>query len=399
MTENKPRIILEKSSTVRRRYQRSNKVFRFTAEQLRRMEREEQQAKRAKEIREKDARRIANKKKKAEADAKAREEARRLGVPDPNAGKIPASQPLLSKFLCFGKPSRSEESAKSLVPGPDPKTAPEESAHEDSSPEPVDEHVCDEPPPDPLDEPVHEEPSTGPSHEPVHGEPSPEPVNELKSDESPTVPSHAPAYDEPSPGPFDGSTYKETTPGLVNEPTNHNPPLGSVIPALALPEYQNDFGYMDMDSQAGDTEPDSDYFDDLDEDMEKELYGLEDAGASNDIISHNLPLHVSQEPIGKTRDDDEFSDCSAFDDEDIIKGVEAAAATRANRPAMQPPMINNTLLQPPIIQPHPKNGTSPLASFAGSLNESFRDDTADFLEDVFARGSGESFGELMQLGS
>ncbi|KAH3173797.1 hypothetical protein KXW84_001924 [Aspergillus fumigatus] len=99
MPDQPRRIILEKSKTVRRRYQRSNKRFQFTASQIERIQREEEREARAKRLREKEKKRQANKKKKAEKEAKAREARRRLGLPDPHALPIPSSQPLLSKFL------------------------------------------------------------------------------------------------------------------------------------------------------------------------------------------------------------------------------------------------------------------------------------------------------------
>ncbi|OJJ51318.1 hypothetical protein ASPZODRAFT_360183 [Penicilliopsis zonata CBS 506.65] len=103
MPDQPRRIILEKSRTVRRRYQRSNKRFTFTASQLRRIEREEELENRAKKLREKENRRLENKKKRAEKDAKAREERKKLGLPDPEALRVPSSQPLLSKFLARPK--------------------------------------------------------------------------------------------------------------------------------------------------------------------------------------------------------------------------------------------------------------------------------------------------------
>ncbi|KAL1963712.1 hypothetical protein VTN77DRAFT_7916 [Rasamsonia byssochlamydoides] len=117
-----PRRILEKSRTVRRRYQRSNKRFQFTASQIERIEREEERERRAQKLREKEKRRIANKKKKAEKEAREREERRRLGLPDPNAPKVPASQPLLLNF--FGKKKEPEQA-------PQPTTA--ESTERESS--------------------------------------------------------------------------------------------------------------------------------------------------------------------------------------------------------------------------------------------------------------------------
>ncbi|KAJ5396386.1 uncharacterized protein N7487_010689 [Penicillium crustosum] len=91
------RIVMEKSKDIKRRHQRS-KPFRFTPAQIARMDREDQREARAKQIREKDARRIANKKEKADAEAKARTERRARGIPDPNT-RVPSSQPLLLKFF------------------------------------------------------------------------------------------------------------------------------------------------------------------------------------------------------------------------------------------------------------------------------------------------------------
>lgn len=95
------RIILEKSRTVRRRYQRSNKRLEFSASQIARIERDEEREKRAQKLREREKKRVANKKKKAEREAREREERRRLGpgAQDEHALKVPSSQPLLSMFL------------------------------------------------------------------------------------------------------------------------------------------------------------------------------------------------------------------------------------------------------------------------------------------------------------
>ncbi|KAL6236565.1 hypothetical protein BDW75DRAFT_239082 [Aspergillus navahoensis] len=95
----RPRVILEKSRSVRRRYQRSNRRFQFTASQIARIEREEEREIQAQKLREKEKRRIQLKKKKAEKEAKAREERIRRGIPDPNAPAVPASQPLLFSFI------------------------------------------------------------------------------------------------------------------------------------------------------------------------------------------------------------------------------------------------------------------------------------------------------------
>ncbi|KAJ9224946.1 hypothetical protein DTO207G8_9198 [Paecilomyces variotii] len=108
----KPRRILEKSKTVRRRYQRSNKRFQFTASQIERIEREEERERRAAKLREKEKKLREKKKKKAEREAKAREERKRLGLPDPNAPKVSSSQPLLVNFFGAKKslqPAREED--------------------------------------------------------------------------------------------------------------------------------------------------------------------------------------------------------------------------------------------------------------------------------------------------
>lgn len=88
---------------MRRRYQRSNKRFEFTTSQIQRIEREEERDQKAKQLREREKKKLANKKKKLEKEAKEREERRRLGIPDPNTGKIPASQPLLVNFFGAGR--------------------------------------------------------------------------------------------------------------------------------------------------------------------------------------------------------------------------------------------------------------------------------------------------------
>ncbi|KAB8232941.1 uncharacterized protein BDW43DRAFT_99122 [Aspergillus alliaceus] len=99
MPDPSKRIVIEKSRTVRRRYQRSNKRLKFTASQIARIEREEERERQAQKLREKEKKRIANKKKKVEKEAKAREERRRLGIPDINAPRVPSSQPSLVNFL------------------------------------------------------------------------------------------------------------------------------------------------------------------------------------------------------------------------------------------------------------------------------------------------------------
>lgn len=302
MPDEPRRIIIEKSSTVRRRYQRSNKRFKFTASQLRRIEREEELERRAKAIKEKEEKRRANKKRKAEKEAKDREERKRLGLPDPNVPKIPASQPLLSAFL-----------------GVKPK------------------------------KPVEEQPVTA----------------------------------------------------NVDSTTTEN----------------EDGGDTEVDSAGGDTEAESDIFDDLDEDIiEQRLSCLQDAGIPKKAEIPDAPgvLEHGNSVIGNDDtaetlcslkhdcDDDEFSDCSVFDDADIIREADAIAASRPSQPPHTPIPLSTTsfalpvsTLCPPPLSQHPKSLTTSIPS----LEDSFRDDTADYLEDVFTRGCGDSFGELVQLGS
>lgn len=305
MPDEPRRIIIEKSSTVRRRYQRSNKRFKFTASQLRRIEREEELERRAKAIREKEEKRKANKKKKAEKEARDREERKRLGLPDPHVPKIPASQPLLSAFL-----------------GANPK------------------------------KPVEEQPVT-----------------------------------------------------LQPDPTTT--------------EIENDQGGdTEVDSAGGDTEAESDLFDDLDEEIiEQGFLCAQDAGISKESEIPDAPdmpeaLDLTAEilcPLKHDRDDDEFSDCSVFDDADIMKKADALVASLPSQsPASNPPPPPTTTtssLAPPAPtmgpprSPQPEEQSKSMTTSITSLGDSFRDETADYLEDVFSRGCGDSFVELVQLGS
>lgn len=94
-------MILEKSRTVRRRYQRRKQQVVFSKEELARLERAEERDRRAKKLQEQEKRRVANKKKRLEKEALAREERKKSGLPDPNV-KISASQKLLSNFFGMG---------------------------------------------------------------------------------------------------------------------------------------------------------------------------------------------------------------------------------------------------------------------------------------------------------
>jgi hypothetical protein len=258
MPDESRRVILEKSKTVRRRYQRSNQRFKFTASQVERIDREVQREKKAKQLREKEKKRIANKKRKAEQEARAREERKRRGIPDPNT-RIPSSQPLLSMFL-GAKP-------QSLA------------------------------------------------------QPKPETT----------------------------TTETETD-------------LGS------------DGGDTEPDSAAGDTEADSDAFDDLDEELENDLSELQgpdisemrDAGVPEDYEDHD-----TEEDPQLAQEEDEFSDCSAFDDEDVLKEVEIIAATPPVNDETNPSSIpkHNSFLQAP-----------PVPALASSFGDSFQFDASDFFE-------------------
>lgn len=289
MPDEQPRrITIEKSSTVRRRYQRSNKRFQFSAEQLARIERDQERERRAQQLRDKEKKRVANKKKKAEQEALAREERKRTGLPDPNGPKVPSSQPLLSMFLKKPQSAEKPESECPVQPNPEPTTT--ETSGNDN---------CAD---------------------------------------------------------------------------------------------------TEIDSAAGDTEVDTDSYDDLDEEIENEMSGLQRSGFQEEPTVPDAGVNTGGEILPAAHDDDEFSDCSAFDDEDILREAEAAATTQANPTDTNNPVASHipTLLkQPPTPTDRPKNMTVPMTS----LGDSFRDETADYLEDVFSRGCGDSFGELIQLGS
>ncbi|KAJ5174932.1 uncharacterized protein N7482_000809 [Penicillium canariense] len=286
MPDQPRRIVIEKSSTVRRRYQRSNKRFKFTASQLRRIEREEELERRAKNIKEKEERRIANKKKKTEKEAKDREERKRLGLPDPNAPKVPSSQPLLSAFL-----------------GAKPKQT-------------VDEQT-------------------------------------IETNAAPT-----------------------TT--------------------------EDERGDTEVESAGGDTEVESDVCDDLDEEIAQDLLCLQDAGIPEKPEIPDMGNYISAETLCSLKDDyddDEFSDCSAFNDADIMQEADAMAVSRPSHTHIP---ISTTSHHPPvptILQPPPSDHSKSMAPSIASLGSSFRDETAEYLEEVFSRGCGDSFGELIQLDS
>ncbi|KAJ5095797.1 hypothetical protein NUU61_005153 [Penicillium alfredii] len=268
MPDEPRRVVLEKSRTVRRRYQRSNKPFQFTASQLQRIEREQERERRAKQIRDKEKKRTANKKRKAEEEARVREERKRRGIPDPHAPSVPSSQPLLSNFLGLAKRPA-----------------------------------------------------------PVAAEPLPTETGD-----------------------------------------------------------QGDGGDTEPDSEAGDTEVDDDTCDNVEENSGQELSGLQDAG----VLENSKSPDSTRKNQCVPKDDDEFSDCSAFNDEDIMKEAEAAATSQplhetTNHPTPRP----SSFLQPPSNS-RPKGTASAMVSFG----DSFRDETADLLEEAFAGSYGDSFGPL-----
>ena len=370
MTGERPRIILEKSSTVRRRYQRSDKRFKFTAQQLKRIEREEELEKRAKDIREKEKRRIANKKKKLEQETKAREEARKQGLPDPSASKIPSSQPLLSKFLGFA-----------------------------SRP--------------PVEEPPKKEPS---SEEPASGHNSPthhSPTNPKPTDLEPNT--HDDQDMECDSAGGDTEAESDLFDDLDEELEQEISALDETM-ALDEPEPEHNGlntskGSLDILKETRNAEDDDDefsdcsaFYDDLDQDFGQEKPALDQTIALNEQNPEHDDLSmikgspdISKEEIIDT-EEDEFSDCSAFDDDDILKEVEAAVITQTSQherfvSRRNPSPITRTFLQPPNNAPKTATGAIP------SLNSSFRDETADYLEDVFSRGCGDSFSELLGLGS
>lgn len=293
---NEPRrIVLEKSKTVRRRYQRSNQRFRFTASQIERLDREQEREKKAKQLREKEKKRIAAKKRKAEQEARVRDERKRRGISDPNA-RVSSSQPLLSMFLGAGK----------VQPAP--------VAMEDS---------CD--------------------------------------------------------------------------------------------------GNTDAGSAAGDTEvgSESDAFDDLAEDLEGNFSELDeldkldelDAGIPEIVIKNPTPMPetkistehpTSEKKINASpEDDDEFSDCSAFDEDVLIPALPEPSSHPLQTVPTLPlessfggsfqydpadfleaeAAITKTTL--PSEQPH----STSIPTLASSLGDSFRDETADWMEEAYANGN------------
>ena len=267
MSEPPKRIIIEKSRTVRRKYLRRNNTFKYTASQIARIDREEERERRAEQLREKEKKRVANKKKKAQKEAEEREERRRQGVPEPNALRVPSSQPLLSNFLAKPKPT------------PPPVQVPEDPGKDEAK-----------------DDGSDTQPDTDPDTEPD----TPETVQEES---------------------FDSFELDDAeAENLVAVETADN---------------------LDIRDDDGST-----IYDD----------------------------HDSNKDGTKDKEDDEFSDCSAFYDEDFMRQAESVAVTTENED-------HKPYQAPQHLAPAGK----------AVLEESFRDDAADVLEE-FACGFDESIG-------
>jgi hypothetical protein len=368
MPDEPRRIVIEKSSTVRRRYQRSNKQFRFTAAELKRIEREEELDRRAKSIREKEKKRVANKKKKDEQER----ERKRLGLPDPNVRKVSSSQPLLSNFLGL---------ARNPAPVPEPQPAQDitgsglesgagDTEEDSDGPDDLDEELENEL--SCLQEALVSENFDG--HDAVLGE----------GDHDAELEKDPPCLQETAvPEELDNHAARDERSGSG----------GLCLEKTVVPDEADGLGVnFGMDQADEDTDP----FDDLDEELERELYCLQDAGIleqetldqnTNDKSNETLALCFDD------RDDDEFSDCSAFDDEDILKAAEAVIKS----PSIQPGPSDHISSKPAVIV-HASSDEciKPVMNAMSSASDSFRDDTADWMEEVFERGCGESFCDIYE---
>jgi hypothetical protein len=101
-------------------------------------------------------------------------------------------------------------------------------------------------------------------------------------------------------------------------------------------------------SEGGDTEAESDAFDDLDEELENDLSELQDVLVLQEPEGQDIGTATS----ASFKDDDEFSDCSAFDDDEVMKKAETAATTLAIDEETKKPSIPNELPypQPPKLE-------------------------------------------------
>lgn len=372
------RIIIEKSSTVRRRHQRSNKRFKFTAEEIARIERELKAEKRAKELREKEDKRLAKKRKKAEKEARDREERKRLGIPDPNAPKVPSSQPLLSAFLAKRPASVEDKSATESPAGRSPispdspaeATPIEDTLAEDTpayqSPEPdlkPESEFEHEPTTAEVEAEDHEVIANAESGPELESEPKPESVHETTITETKENDHEVIAIAESEPEP-------KPEPKSDHEPTTTETKIND----------RQDIAIAEVESAAGDTEVDSN-FEDWDEELERELSNLQGAGVPGDSKIPDAGHDTSKDTLQKTmctdRDDDEFSDCSVFDDEDIIRAAIENPQSAQNTPEFKGlPPSNAPAIQSPSSN-RPKDPANPVVS----VGDSFRDETADLMEE------------------
>lgn len=356
MPDESRRIVIEKSSTVRRRYQRSNKQFRFTAAELKRIEREEELDRRAKGLRDKERKRLANKKKRDDQER----ERKRLGLPDPNAPKVPSSQPLLSNFLGLTRrPPPAPEPEPEPAPAPEPEIGPAP-AHDNSDVDvgsSAQDTEIDSDGPDDLDEELEEELSC--LQEAVVPEQAKEPDNLDKELDNRTT-----------------SIQEVTVPERAHMPDELGKELENSSSCLHEKTDPTISGKTDTrDESDDDTEP----FDDLDEELERELFCLQETNVLGE--TENKVHNTSNETLAScsAREDDEFSDCSAFDDLDVLNAAEDVVSS----------------IQPSLGDHPPSKPTcQPTVTSIPSVGDSFRDDTADYLEEVFARGTGDSFGQF-----
>lgn len=270
--------------------QKPQRKDRFTAAQIAWMDRDQERLYRA---REKEKKRIANKKKKAEKEAKEREARKRQGIPDPDVLPVPSSQPLLSKFLA--KPKSKPESAPSVVTT--------ESGNDDGGMQ-----------------------SDGGDTEPC----TPESIEELDNVEAAIPGDH----------------------GVAVDPTDD----------------------LDCNNNAGSTK---------------------DTAHNNDVEVQNG---------ARDEDEDAFSECSVFYDEDFIREAETAVAQGQGQqktpqsPQAQPmqcpptkPAARQSFREAKAVATaqshHSQQKTSPQTQpiqqppAKPAVEESFRDDTADFLEE------------------
>lgn len=358
MTDEPRRIVIEKSSTVRRRYQRSNKQFRFTAAELKRIEREEELDRRAKSIRDKERKRIANKKKKDEQER----ERKRLGLPDPSARKVSSSQPLLSNFLGL---------ARQPPPNPEPQTVQDNpDANIDSA---SGDTEVESDGPDDLDEEFESDlfclqEAVIPEEVTEDGA-----INE-QSEFKFSSPQHLVDHNK-------NDEYFAEDEKLEADLSNKK--------AVVLQESDKYGAGIEKDEN----EEDTDFFDDLDEELERDLFCAQDAGILQESAPTGITNDTSNESLAlcSDRDDDEFSDCSAFDDEDILKAAETVVETPCLHPGTEASPPSKPAL---VLHPASSGCPRPITNTISSASGSFQDDTADYLEEVYARGCGDSFGEI-----